>query len=167
MATAPTFSRPPCHLQVVGVSPREERRQRVRVRPRDVFGTLPNPERQRSRCVWVKKIREREEGTDADGRTDGRAHLLTFPCKASRVPTPPERSAASPSSRANRQNRDAATQQPFVNPHLSIQDGIRSHHGMIRLPLIEKFRIQCQASASQNAHDGLDGGKRANLRAGP
>ena len=91
--------------------------------------------------------RKYERGRRGRTRTDGRAHLLTFPCKASRVPTPPERSAASPSSRANRQNRDAATQQPFVNPHLSIQDGIRSHHGMIRLPLIEKFRIQCLASA--------------------
>ena len=162
MATASTFSHPPCHLQVVGVSPREEGRRRVRSSVRATSSALCQIRRDNDRVACGSRKYEREEGTDADA-----ADLLTFPCKASRVPTPPERSAAPPSSKANRQNRDAATQQPFVNPHLSIQDGIRSLHGMIRLPLIEKFRIQCLASASQNAHDGLDGGKRANLRAGP
>ena len=37
--------------------------------------------------------RKYERGRRGRTRTDGRAHLLTFPCKASRVPTPPERSA--------------------------------------------------------------------------
>ena len=76
MATAPTFSRPPCHLQVVGVSPREEGRRCVRVRPSARRLRHSAKSGETTIALRVGQENTREGGGDGRGRTDGRTRSL-------------------------------------------------------------------------------------------